>query len=201
MGNPNANYYPFNSPSEAIRFRFDEYSSVIENTAKLSDRRQTINDIFVGLNSLFLTALGFLFISLQLTTWWPTAMFGGVAIITTLVNLTWRQLNNRYRQLINVRLAYANALEKQMEDLHVPTLAFDVPDGHQKNTMVSKQIFGVLHLEEARLYFPGSTFGFSIIEGRLIQIFLVSYIALTILIAVLTQLVMMHLLPGLSIKQ
>ncbi len=53
-------------------FIFDEYKHVIENTAKLSDRRQTINDIFVGLNSLFLTAvvalLTYLINDLHLTT-------------------------------------------------------------------------------------------------------------------------------------
>lgn len=199
MINPNTTHYPFTTPSEAIRFRFDEYTSVVENTAKLSDRRQTINDIFVGLNSLFLTALGFLFISLQLTSWWPTAMFGGVAIITTLVNSTWLRLNDRYRQLINVRLAYANALEKQIEDLHVPTLAFDVSNKQDKSEM--KQIFGVLHLEGARLYTSNSNFSFSALEKRLIRIFQLSYIVLTVVVAVLTLLVINHILPGLIIKQ
>ena len=30
-----------------------EYLAIAENTAKLSDRRQTVSDLFLGINSLF----------------------------------------------------------------------------------------------------------------------------------------------------
>ena len=40
--------------------RIEEYKAILENHAEVSARRQRTNDIFVGLNTVFLTALGFL---------------------------------------------------------------------------------------------------------------------------------------------
>lgn len=200
MSNPPVNPFAGN-PAEEIKFRFDEYNNVVENTAKLSDRRQTINDIFVGLNSLFLTALGFLFISLQLTTWWPTALFASIALMTTLVNRTWLRLNDRYRALISIRLRYAQKLEEHMQALGGVPMTVDVsPKGDGKLPPVS--YFGVLQVEGAGPYkIKNPLFGFAAVEQSLIWIFMSSYIVLAAIVAGLTIAVMNHWLPGLTIKQ
>jgi hypothetical protein len=173
-------------------FIFDDYKTVIENTAKLSDRRQTINDIFVGLNSLFLTALGFLFVSLQLTSWWPTIVFAFVSAATTVINTTWMRINNRYRELIRVRLAYAQAREMQLqEQFQAPTVRVII-DPHKK-TKKDETMFGVLQWEERTLYPPDDSphikANFSQLEQQLIRFFLVSYFVLTAIVALLTYLI------------
>lgn len=170
-------------------FIFDDYKTVIENTAKLSDRRQTINDIFVGLNSLFLTALGFLFVSLQLTSWWPTVVFAFVTAATTVINTTWLRINNRYRELIRVRLAYAQAREIQLqEQFQAPTVRVII-DPHKK-TEKDETMFGVLQWEERTLYPSDDSAhvnaNFSRLEQQLIHFFLVSYFVLTAIVALLT---------------
>jgi hypothetical protein len=43
-----------------------------EETGKPSGRHQAISDLFVGVNSLFLTAAGFSLVFSRLTSWWAT---------------------------------------------------------------------------------------------------------------------------------
>lgn len=52
----------------ATDLQFREYLAVADDTAKLSDRRQTVSDLFVGINRLFLAATGYVAISSQLKT-------------------------------------------------------------------------------------------------------------------------------------
>jgi hypothetical protein len=48
----------------------------MDNTTKLSQRRQTTNDILTGVNVCFLTGMGAAFVLSHLMSWWLTAVFG-----------------------------------------------------------------------------------------------------------------------------
>ncbi len=182
------------SLDETVKLRFEEYNNVIEQTAKLSDRRQTINDIFVGINSLFLTGLGYLFTTLQLTNWYPTALFGAVAVLATLMNVTWRRLNENYRILIEKRLGYARQIESGLQSFGLLADSH-LADGKKMPT------FGVLHQEDS-LYGsetekPRIRFGFSVLEQGLIRVFRYSYLVLVAIVAGLTYAISNGYLPPL----
>lgn len=160
--------------------RLEEYTAVLENTGKLSDRRQTTNDIFVGLNSLVLTALGFLFVSSakNFYNWWLPGMFLAVTLFSTVINAIWLSLNKRYRALVGIRIAYLTALEQELEqsgELRPVTVTID------KKTVKAA---GVHQLEaQSPLYAGGPTVGFSSLEQRIIFSFICTYFLATIIVA------------------
>src|SRR5437763_7395370 len=76
--------------------RMGEYQAVLENHAQLSARRQHVNDVYVGLNTVFLTALGILLLQSHLDTWWVFVVVSAVTLIIMPINLAWRAALRRY---------------------------------------------------------------------------------------------------------
>ncbi len=151
--------------------RIDEFKAILENTANLSDRRQTVNDIFVGLNSLFLTGLAFLFITSHLQNWWTTAAFGGVTVLTSLINGVWWTLASRYRTLIQMRYSLLEEMEKQIQTLgEYPEYTVTIK-GARGKTFAAKTRFGTLALEHALHDQGAAVYGFTRVESRLITLF------------------------------
>lgn len=111
---------------------FDEYKLVAEDTARISDRRQTVNTLFVSINALFLTGVGYLLYKygqsygdgLHLTFF--TAGFLVIAVLTRMINRSWLRLSDQYSKLINLRIRYLEKLEAFLRDTgYFPT--FEVP--------------------------------------------------------------------------
>jgi fatty acid desaturase len=175
----------------------EEYKAILDNTARLSDRRQTTNDVFVGLNSLILTALGFFFVSTKLSSWWTTAVFATIAIFTTVINSIWLRLNGRYRDLVGIRISYLTALENKLVNdkiLQEKSVTFIDSRGKQTTTVA-----GVHVLENStNLYRGGPKSGFSSLERALIWVFMGTYYLLAVVVAALTYLVLNHFLPPLD---
>ena len=76
----------------------------MQDTTKLSDRRQTTNDLFVGLNVVFFTGMGALFYTSHLKSWWVTGLYAAITAIAFFLNFTWIRLVNRYSRLIGLRI-------------------------------------------------------------------------------------------------
>lgn len=100
---------------------FDEYKFVAEDTSKLSDRRQTVNNLFVTINVLFVTGGGYLLT--QFTTsnqhfalFWYVGGLAAIAIIATLLNSSWMHLTENSRRLIDLRFRYLRSLEAKIRD-------------------------------------------------------------------------------------
>lgn len=148
----------------------DEYQCVAQQTGSISDRRQTTNDIYVGINVVFLTGLALFLPSIHFTSWWGTAGSALIALVAVFVNGTWIRLLQNYRELIGVRINYLMEMEKQFP-----------PKG-------ADQVRGV-YLAEQALYQKKGAFGFSMQELRLARFFQVIYPALAVVIGVLTYLV------------
>jgi hypothetical protein len=116
MGMPAAGGTPTVDDKRA-EFVFDEYRSVAEDTAKITDRRQTVNTLFVTINALFLTGVGYLFLQFFQTNSGELLSiiflpgFLAIAIITHLLNNTWLKLSEQSRNLIDLRIRYLKALE------------------------------------------------------------------------------------------
>lgn len=107
---------------EAVKLAFQEYRFVAEDTAKISDRRQTVNTLFVSINALFLTGAGYLLLQVLNATAGASNQrlilsaigFLAIALITSRLNSAWLRLGNQYRRLVNLRMRYLHQLEEHM---------------------------------------------------------------------------------------
>ena len=113
-----------------------EYLAIAENTAKLSDRRQTVSDLFLGVNSLFLAAAGFVAWSENLNSWWAVGIVLAITVITIVMNSIWYRLIKRYRTLISLRIRYLEALELALQDAGTfGSIILISEDGREKHTV------------------------------------------------------------------
>jgi hypothetical protein len=111
---------------------FDEYKMVAEDTAKITDRRQTVNTLFVTINTVFLTGVGYLVYTFFQTNGDGSHVvyyafgFLAIALITTRLNRSWLRLSEQSRKLIDLRIRYLERLEAFLRDTgYFPT--FDTP--------------------------------------------------------------------------
>lgn len=95
---------------------------VAEDTAKLSDRRQTVNTLFVSINTIFLTGVGYLIYTFFLTSGngahvvYYALGFLGIAIVTSNFNRSWLRLSEQSRRLIDLRIRYLVRLEALLRE-------------------------------------------------------------------------------------
>lgn len=94
--------------------RIDEYKAVLDNLSGLSSRRQNTNNVYVGLNTVFLTALGF-FLSTHLNfIVWSTAVAVGIMTLPLVfLNTVWLCSLKRYGRGAQVRYDYLREIEKE----------------------------------------------------------------------------------------
>jgi hypothetical protein len=191
-----------------------EYFEVAEDTAKLSDRRQTVGDIYVGVNSLFLSGMGFVVVSSHLTNWWTAGICGAITLVTTAFNLNWRSLIVRYRNLIRLRIQYLVSLEKLLQrdggEFSVtiqmaPSGTENQRKGHKEregkpSASAEPPKRGVYTIEgQSDLYLGGDKVGFFALELRFVYIFMAAYVLVTGAVVALTVLILDGFLPKLSL--
>ncbi len=105
-----------------VSLAFDEYKMVAEDTARITDRRQTVNTLFVSINAIFLTGGGYLlYLSFQLASGDTHVFifslgFLGIAAITSIFNRSWLRLSEQSRKLIDLRIRYLERLEAFLRD-------------------------------------------------------------------------------------
>ena len=177
---------------------FKEYLSLAEDTAKLSDRRQTVGDLFLGINSLFLAAAGFVAISGHLVSWWAVIICGTIAMITLLINSIWFRLIGRYRNLINLRIHYLQALERRLQEIGMFNAISMTFEGSKEATPVMRGIY--LIENTFAQYKKGPKVGFYRLERQLVVVFIFAYILLAVAVAVLTYFVSLKLFAPLTIQ-
>jgi hypothetical protein len=177
---------------------FREYLSVAEDTAKLSDRRQTVGDLFLGINSLFLAAAGFVAISGHLTSWWAVIICGTIAIVTLLINSIWFRLIGRYRNLINLRIHYLQALERRLQEIGMFTTVAMTFEASKEPTPITRGIY--LIENTFAQYSKGPKVGFYRLERQLVVVFMFAYILLAVAVTVLTYLVVLQVFAPLTIQ-
>ena len=179
--------------------RFNEYLALMDDTAKLSDRRQRVSDLFVGINSLFLTAAGYVAGTSNLTSWRPTALCAAITVVTLVFNIVWVRLIGRYRALISLRIRYLTGLEKSLQaDGTFSAIEMATEDGKK----IEHPLRGIYSVEAAStLYKDAPKIGFSRLERGFVIIFMVAYPLLTLGVAAMTLLItVFHILPPLSLK-
>jgi len=142
--------------------KFEEYKFFIEDTARLTERRQTVTNIYVAVNTILLSAVALLVKDAGLQRWIVAAttimlLFAGIVIC-----LFWRQLIVRYKKLVGLRLDEL----RQMEDL--PEMAGCQRMYHVEDKMYPRDAQGNMLKTRGRM-------DFSDLERQLPNVFMVLY--------------------------
>jgi hypothetical protein len=72
-----------------------------------------MNDVYVGLNTIFLTALGILLLQSHLDTWCVFVVVSTVTLIIMPINIVWRAALLRYGDRLSVRYDYLREIEQE----------------------------------------------------------------------------------------
>lgn len=105
--------------SGALEIAFREYQLLMEGTDKITDRRQTVNTLFVSINALFLTGVGYLLLQFfhdHSDSGWFIGGFIIIALIMSYINKTWLKLSESNRRLVDLRIRYMKQLEAQLRE-------------------------------------------------------------------------------------
>jgi hypothetical protein len=171
---------------------FQEYMLITNETGRLSDRRQTVNNFYIGLNALLLTAMGATFVSGGLKTWWAIIIFFTLPFFVSIFNMLWYTTLNRFQRLANLRYKYLRGIEREMR---AHTDAFPLIDisesqeftreknaSHEKGPHESAR--GIFLLEHEQYSKRRVIFDFSNLEKRSIVALTMTYWLIIVLIAV-----------------
>jgi hypothetical protein len=97
--------------------KFEEYSLFIEDTARLSDRRQTVSNTYVAVNSLLLVAIGLLIKDSGATGVWRFLLPVPLIISGIIISMSWSGLISNYKKLIGLRIKVLREMEDKMSGI------------------------------------------------------------------------------------
>src|SRR5262245_45774583 len=167
---------PRGDPGPLVFERIGEYTAVLENLVQLSLRRQNTNNIFVGLNTVFLTGFGVLLFSTRLASWWVVGATAAITLAILPLNVTWRMAIKRYKVGISVRKVYLQEIEEE----------FRTRRGTAEMGSSASPLGLFLKIRDtSSLHQHGNTE----LEVRVATCFLLLYPIITILVGILTYLV------------
>jgi hypothetical protein len=167
---------------DASKVAFEEYRFLADSTDRITDRRQTVNTLFVSINALFLTGVGYLlFQFLQNIREAPFFLLGFVAIAAIMgtINRAWLRLSESNRRLVDLRIRYLKQLEKHLRhggafpEVETPLKKDEIrADGaHVETTRGTYTLEDMLYNPDAKK----EPFGFSRAEQRIGKTFTVAY--------------------------
>jgi hypothetical protein len=99
---------PASGPT-TLKDTIELYTALMEDAASMSERRQTVSNIYTSLNGLFLTAIGVLLVSSRFTRWWIAVAMLIVTLAVMPLNLAWLRMLRHYHAWLNLR--YQNMYE------------------------------------------------------------------------------------------
>jgi hypothetical protein len=139
--------------------KFEEYKLFVDDTARFTERRQTVSNIYVGVNSLLLAAIGLLIKDLGARGLWTLVLPLPLITAGIAVSLWWRQLIRKYKMLVGLRVSTLREMEDEMPD---SAKMYHVEDKLYPRDENGKMI-------------PGKGLNFSDLEARLPMVFVVLY--------------------------
>ncbi len=143
--------------------KFEEYKFFIEDTARLTERRQTVTNIYVAVNTILLSAVALLVKDAGLQRWAVVAATSMLLVAGIVICLFWRQLIIRYKKLVGLRLDEL----RQMEDL--PEMAGCQRMYHVEDKLYPRDTQGNMLKIRGRM-------DFSDLERQLPNVFIVLYV-------------------------
>ncbi len=139
--------------------KFEEYKLFVDDTARFSERRQTISNIYVAVNSLLLAAIGLLIKDLGARSPWTMLLPLPLIVAGILVCLWWRQLIRKYKKLVGIRIDTLREMEDGMT-------------GSVKMYHVEDELYP---RDEEDKMIPGKGLNFADLEAKLPTLFVVLY--------------------------
>ncbi|HEY7780719.1 MAG TPA: hypothetical protein VIC85_10965 [Ktedonobacterales bacterium] len=135
---------------------FEQYKLIVEDSARLSDRRQTINNLYLSANSLLLGGVAVLVQLSQLKNPLELLLIVLIAVAGSALCLDWRRVVPQYKRLLDLRFSILREMEESPD--------FPAP----------KKLYVT---ESARLYNQKGLFAnFSDVESNIPVVFLVIYV-------------------------
>jgi hypothetical protein len=141
--------------------KFEEYKLFVEDTARFTDRRQTVSNLFVAVNSILLVAIGLIVKDLGVAGARILLLTLPLVIAGIAVSIWWRQLIHKYKALVGLRI---NTL-REMEEL--PGMKGAVQMYHVEDTLYPRDAEGEM--------IPRKGLSFSDLESRLPWLFVILY--------------------------
>ncbi len=92
---------------------WDVYPLFVEDTAKITDRRQTANSLYLSINSLLVGAIAFLAQQGALTSTSLLVVQVFIAFAGYVISRQWHRLLEKYRAMLNFRYAQLQSIEEQ----------------------------------------------------------------------------------------
>lgn len=151
--------------------KFEEYKLFIEDTARFSERRQTISSTFVAVNTLLLTAIAFLVkdSGAQYYGALVTALPIPLVIAGILVCIWWRQLIFKYKTLVGFRMKQLMAMENLS----------DMQGCHRMYILEGEELY---KRDAQGRKVPSGRLNFSELESRLPALFITLYVLFGLLL-------------------
>lgn len=146
---------PASTPSKSKAFK--QYCLLVEDTARLSDRRQTVSNIYLSANALLASGIALLAVQTASTDLPLPPIYLIVLIVGggSILCLEWRRIIETYRALVSMRID----LLKELEDR--PDFGDLIPTYHREDGLYAQKKRG---------------FGFTRIEKRLPVLFIGLYV-------------------------
>lgn len=139
--------------------KFEEYKFFVDDTARFTERRQTVSNIYVGINSLLLAAIGLLIKDLGARGLWTLLLPLPLIAVGVVVCLWWQQLIRKYKELVRLRIRTLRGMEDEMPE---SAKMYHIEDELYPRDKDNKMI-------------PGQGLNFSDLEARLPVVFVVLY--------------------------
>ena len=95
--------------------KFEEYKIFIDDTARFTERRQNVSNLYVTVNSLLLTALMFAVKDLGTNEAWKLSFPALIVISGGFVSYVWHQLIKKYKALVGFRINKLREIELSEE--------------------------------------------------------------------------------------
>jgi hypothetical protein len=136
---------------------FEEYKFFVDDMARFSERRQTVSNIYIAVQSLLLTAIGLLIGAIWEKDSWMFLLPIPLAAAGIFISLWWNQIIRKYKELVGLRIRALREMETRMPE---SVKMFHVEDEIYPRDANGKAI-------------PGKGLNFSDHETRLPWLFLV----------------------------
>ncbi|MGH9847893.1 MAG: RipA family octameric membrane protein [Blastocatellia bacterium] len=91
--------------------KFEEYKLFVEDTARFSERRQSVNNSYVTINSIILTALAFLVKDAGFDRPWQAFAVIPVSFAGAIICWRWMMVINNYKKLVDFRINQLRIIE------------------------------------------------------------------------------------------
>lgn len=98
--------------------KFEEYQLFVEDTGRFISNRQGVNNIYVAVNSIILSASAFIIKDIDSLVSWKLLVVLPILIAGIVVCLQWDRLIRKYKEFIGFRIKELKKIEEDIENSH-----------------------------------------------------------------------------------